>query len=156
MNKPLSWGQRTCLVAIGSMVAFLLFATSGLGQEKKQSGEIPEVKFLQSLQGEYEPANFGHKLHAEKAKTCASCHHHSSAEETRKCAECHDLEKMAIKDTLLENFLPCKSCHRKYNPASPMMPGLMTAFHAQCFSCHKVEGPKACEKMCHARAVKQE
>jgi len=133
--------------------AFMLIAAAPAGaSEHVNPLMIPESLILQTLQKDYDPVVFDHKTHVDKSKGCASCHHHSSAEETRKCAECHDLKKMAIRESLVESFISCKACHRKYSPDSPSMPGLLTAFHMQCFSCHKTEGPESCKKTCHVKA----
>jgi len=137
----------------GAVVWVVLFCLPGLTYGSEHIGHlaIPESIILQTLRNEYDGVNFDHKIHVDKSKGCSDCHHHSSAEETRKCAECHDLKKMAVKESVVENFLACKSCHRKYSPDSPSMPGLLTAFHMQCFVCHKTEGPEACKKTCHTR-----
>ena len=138
------------------LLAAAMCAASALASAQTPEKALPappETTLIKTLQKEYEPVVFNHKNHTEAVKTCSSCHHHTSAEETRKCASCHDLEKMAAKDTLREGFLACKSCHRKYNPGDPSMPGLLTAYHLQCFSCHKekdrIAGPKACAVKCH-------
>jgi predicted CXXCH cytochrome family protein len=52
--------------------------------------------------------------------------------------------------------MACKSCHSSYDPANPNMPGLKTAYHSQCFQCHRGMGnvgidPKGCTVMCHAK-----
>lgn len=136
-----------------SLFSLSLFAPGvGAATEHAKPFVIPESMILQTLQKDYEPVVFDHRIHESKSRGCSDCHHHSSSQETRKCAECHDLKKMAMKESLIESFLPCRSCHRKYSPDSPSMPGLLTAFHMQCFACHKTEGPEACNKTCHIKA----
>lgn len=149
-------GERVLSLLVGLFCAAVAWAAA---QAPEKAPPVPpQTALIKTLQKEYEPVLFDHKNHATAAKTCSSCHHHTSAEETRKCASCHDLEKMAGKETLREGFLACKSCHRKYNPADPSMPGLLTAYHLQCFSCHKekdrIAGPKACAVKCHPPMAK--
>ncbi|MDH5511499.1 MAG: cytochrome c family protein [Nitrospinota bacterium] len=140
------WGAVLCL-------GFFLHPGMAIASEHLGHLAIPESILIQVLQNEYGAVDFNHKIHVEKSKGCPECHHHTSAMETRKCAECHDLKKMALKESLVESFLSCKSCHRKYSKDNPSMPGLLTAFHLQCLSCHKMEGPEACKKMCHTKPV---
>ncbi|MDH5637296.1 MAG: cytochrome c family protein [Nitrospinota bacterium] len=153
-----------CLFA--ALVGLLILSRPAFGARQDRSAgvsavaasdvAVPDTIILETLQEKYQPVMFDHKVHIQKASGCSDCHHHTSARETRKCGECHDMQKAALKQSLVEGFLPCKSCHRKYSPAAPSMPSLKTAFHIQCFTCHKnkdnIEGPKACQRTCHALA----
>lgn len=155
--------RKTVAICVWPIAGVLLIAVPCFlfAAETSQKKEIipPETIIMQSLEGEFGDVVFDHKMHAKEAKRCGSCHHHIGAEETRQCGECHAIEPSMFSATLVESFLPCKSCHRAFNPGAPRMKSLMVAYHAQCFSCHSEIGkigkdPKGCEELCHEKRTK--
>ena len=60
-----------------------------------------------------------------------------------------------------QRFIPCNGCHADADPDNPGMPGLKTAYHRQCFTCHRGMGnigtdPKGCAELCHAKEAGKE
>jgi hypothetical protein len=54
--------------------------------------------------------------------------------------------------------MACKSCHTTADRDNARMPGLKTAYHKQCFTCHRGMGaigtdPKGCAELCHAKSA---
>jgi len=95
--------------------------------------QAPEIIKIDTLEGEYGPTIFTHKLHAEMAFMsggCKSCHHFNPPGKVLTCIECH-------------------------KPQSEMTdlskPGLKGAYHRQCLNCHREWSHSTNCTVCHAR-----
>ncbi len=119
---------------------------------------IPGVVVLDSISNIYEPVKFDHATHSKIAEGCVTCHHeHPANAET--CRDCHRVDEGVFKKSLSGTFMSCDSCHGKYDPETPNMPGLKVAYHRKCFQCHKGMGmigkdPKGCTQICHAKKTR--
>lgn len=132
-----------CMVFAGSLYA-------------GNSAKLPGVTTLDSLSDKYEPVKFDHAKHTGLAGNCGTCHHQHGAFGTLPCKECHSLNSAAFKNSVVNNFMACKNCHGAYDRSNPRMPGLKTAYHQQCFQCHRGMGdigasPAGCTNMCHGK-----
>jgi hypothetical protein len=97
--------------------------------------EIPEIVTIDTLMNQYEPVKLPHRkiiqtmvgnikdnklanfFHHDKGTVCQGCHHHSPpAKQPPMCVSCHG---------------------KPFNAKDPFKPGLMAAYHRQCFECHK-------------------
>jgi hypothetical protein len=104
------------------------------------SQDIPEIVTIDSLMNKYHPVKLPHRkiiqtmvnniktnklanfFHHEKGTVCQGCHHHSpAAKKPPKCISCHG---------------------KPFNAKDPFKPGLMAAYHRQCFECHDAMGIK--------------
>lgn len=102
--------------------------------------DIPEKVVIQKLSDQYQPVELPHRkivskllenikedkiaahFHADPGSMCKGCHHNSPASKTPP---------------------NCSSCHGKpFDADTPMRPGLMGAYHQQCFVCHIAMGIK--------------
>jgi predicted CXXCH cytochrome family protein len=118
--------------------------------------EGPSITILDSLSDKFEPVRFDHAKHIGLAGNCGTCHHQHSNFSTLPCKECHSLSPDVFKKSVVNSFMACKNCHSSYDASNPKMPGLKTAYHEQCFGCHKGmgevgEGPAGCTNMCHGK-----
>ncbi|MEJ2684188.1 MAG: cytochrome c3 family protein [Candidatus Sulfobium sp.] len=118
--------------------------------------KAPTTATLDSLSEKYEPVLFDHAKHAGLAGNCGTCHHRHANFGALPCKECHALDPSVFRDSAVGNFMACRNCHGPYDPSNPAMPGLKTAYHQQCFQCHRGMGdvgisPSGCTKMCHGR-----
>ena len=97
--------------------------------------DIPEIVKIDTLMNQYEPVSLPHRkiiqtmvtnisdnklanlFHHEQGTVCQGCHHHSpAAQQPPKCVSCHG---------------------KPFNAKDPFKPGLLAAYHRQCFECHK-------------------
>jgi hypothetical protein len=104
------------------------------------SQDMPEIVTIDSLMNEYEAVKLPHRkiiqtmvenikdnklanfFHHEKGTVCQGCHHRSPAsKQPPKCISCHG---------------------KPFNAKDPFKPGLMAAYHRQCFECHEAMGIK--------------
>jgi hypothetical protein len=132
-----------CMVFAGSLYA-------------GNAAKVPGIAMLDSLSDKFEPVRFDHAKHIGIAGNCGTCHHQHNNFSTLPCKECHSLSAAEFKNSVVNNFMACKNCHGSYDPSNPKMPGLKTAYHVQCFGCHKGmgevgEGPQGCTNMCHGK-----
>lgn len=119
------------------------------------AAKAPDIITLDSLSDKYEPVFFTHERHTALAGNCGTCHHEHGNSGTLPCKSCHSLDAASFKNSVTHSFTACKNCHGAYSPASPNIPGLKAAYHAQCLQCHKGMGnvgkdPKGCAELCHA------
>ncbi len=154
-------------------------ASDMLSAQPESSSKNPPKKIvLNRLTDVNEPVKFDHAVHEEAAKNCALCHHVHGDYEPLKCNECHKLDTNTFKKSVDKGFLPCRGCHKSYDPAHPEFPGLKAAYHGKCFQCHRgmenagvdpkllarvkrryeIKGiervgtdPKGCTKTCHPK-----
>ncbi len=115
----------------------------------------PGVRILDSLKDTYTPVKFDHPKHVMIAGSCAACHHEHSMGDGLPCKQCHALSPETFKKSAAHSFMPCKNCHSTFDRDNPGMPSLKTAYHRQCFKCHRGMGnigvsPKGCAEICHA------
>jgi len=138
------------LLTVGICMVFAASLYAG------NSGKAPSVATLDSLSDKYEPVIFDHAKHTGLAANCGACHHQHANFSSLPCKECHSLNASAFKTSAVSNFTSCKNCHGTYDRDNPRMPGLKTAYHQQCFQCHKGmgevgESPAGCTNMCHGK-----
>lgn len=131
----------------------ILFAVS---VHTGSAGEAPTTTTLDSLSDKYEPVIFDHAKHESIAGDCGTCHHQHGNFGTLPCKECHALTPSVFRNSATGSFTACRSCHGPYDPSNPGMPGLKSAYHQQCFQCHRGMGdigksPTGCTNMCHGR-----
>ena len=123
-------------------------------------GSSPGVRVLNSLMNQYGPVRFDHEKHVSIAGSCAACHHEHKEGSAFSCKSCHSLTPSAFKGSAHQSFTACRNCHGEADPNTPGIPGLKTAYHKQCFQCHRGmagigSDPKGCAELCHAkRSVK--
>ncbi len=132
-------------------IAFCLVFTGSL-----YAGKAPSVAKLDTLVDKYEPVTFDHEKHTSIAGNCGTCHHQHENFGTLPCKECHSVTPAMFKSSVSNNFMACKNCHAAYDPANPKVPGLKTAYHQQCFQCHRGMAevgisPAGCTMMCHGK-----
>lgn len=130
-----------CMLAAASLIA---------------AAAAPGVRVLDSLKDAYTPVKFDHPKHAAIAGSCAACHHEHKMGEGLPCKQCHSLKPETFKNSVVHSFMPCKNCHGAYDRDNAGMPGLKTAYHRACFTCHRGMGdigadPKGCTELCHER-----
>lgn len=139
------------------LTAACLVAGAGLTVPAAGAGPAaPEVRILDSLKNNYAPVRFDHAMHASLAGNCAACHHEHGEGKAFRCKGCHSLGPSMFRNSVVQGFSACKTCHGEYDPGNPAMPGLKTAYHKQCFQCHRGMGnigadPKGCAELCHAK-----
>ncbi len=139
------------------LVAVLLLEGGGVRETASAaSGKagMPGVRVLDSLADRYDPVRFDHDMHTFIAERCGDCHHEHPVEAQR-CRDCHSMDSSLFKESVVNTFLSCRTCHGKYDPANPDLPGLKVAYHRQCFKCHGGMGdigkdPRGCTQQCHA------
>jgi hypothetical protein len=136
----------TVVISLCLPAATLLSAAAG----------APGVRVLDSIRDAYAPVKFDHPKHVAIAGSCAACHHEHSSGDGLPCKQCHNLSPEIFKNSVTRSFMPCKNCHGAFDRDNAAMPGLKTAYHRQCFKCHRGMGnigtdPKGCAEMCHAR-----
>lgn len=136
------------IISISIFCAMSLYASNSV--------QAPTKATLDSLSNKYGPVIFDHAKHMGIAGNCGTCHHEHGDFSTLPCKECHALDSAVFRNSAVNNFLACKNCHGQYDPSSPGMPGLKTAYHQQCFKCHRGMGdvgisPAGCTNMCHGR-----
>lgn len=143
--------MKRTVVLLSVITISILFAAS------LYAGSIrtPGVVKLDSLSDRYEPVRFDHAKHTAIASNCGTCHHQHGNNGALPCKECHSLEPSVFRNSVVNTFMPCKNCHGDFNPSNPGMPALKTAYHQQCFQCHRGIGnvgldPKGCAEMCHS------
>ncbi len=143
------------LVAI-AVLSLILFGVPSANAETGSSvpAAAPGTVTLDSLASKYEPVLFNHEKHVAIAGDCGKCHHQHGNNASAPCHECHRIAASSFRGSVTGSFMACKNCHGVYDPASPGMPGLKTAYHRQCFQCHLGMAdvgvdPKACAVMCH-------
>lgn len=113
--------------------------------------DVPDTVDIGAISKQYMPVSFNHSAHVDYLKDaakgdlakafhsgdaalCQGCHHHTPVGEAPpKCGTCHG---------------------KPFSEQEPKRPGLMAAYHNQCFQCHKAMGvepvkPTDC-KSCHA------
>ena len=120
------------------------------------AADAPGVRVLDSIKDAYTPVKFDHAKHVSIAGSCSSCHHEHGIADGLPCKQCHAITPQTFKSAVNHSFMACKSCHGAFDRDNAGMPGLKTAYHKQCFKCHKGMGnigmdPKGCAEMCHAR-----
>ncbi len=116
----------------------------------------PGTRVLDSIKDAYTPVTFDHAKHTAIAGSCAACHHEHKMGDGLPCKQCHNLSPETFKKSVTNSFMPCKNCHGTFDRDNAAMPGLKTAYHRQCFTCHRGMGnigedPKGCTEICHAR-----
>jgi hypothetical protein len=129
-------------------------ANSGFGADR------PGVRVLDSLKDAYSPVRFDHAKHVAIAGSCAACHHEHGMGEGLPCKQCHSLTPQTFKNSAVHSFMPCKNCHGAFDRDNPAMPGLKTAYHRQCFTCHRGMAnigtdPKGCTELCHTKRAEK-
>ncbi len=120
------------------------------------TAKAPTTTTLDSLSDKYDPVFFDHAKHTSLAGNCGTCHHQHGNFGTLPCKECHSLDASMFRNSVVNNFMACKNCHGSYDPSNPRMPGLKTAYHQQCFQCHRGMGdvgisPTGCTNLCHGK-----
>jgi len=120
------------------------------------AAEEPGVRILDSIKDVYTPVKFDHPKHVSIAGNCSACHHEHGMADGLPCKQCHALTPQTFKNSVNHSFMPCKNCHTTADRDNASMPGLKTAYHKQCFTCHRGMGnigtdPKGCAEICHAR-----
>lgn len=120
------------------------------------AADAPGVRILDSLKDVYTPVKFDHPKHVSLAGNCSACHHEHGIADGLPCKQCHAITPQTFKNTVSRNFMACKSCHTTADRDNAGMPGLKTAYHKQCFTCHRGMGnigldPKGCAELCHAK-----
>lgn len=118
--------------------------------------EGPGVRVLDSIKNAYSPVTFDHAKHVSLAGNCASCHHEHTMGEGLPCKQCHAITPAVFKSSVSHSFMACKTCHGTFDRDNAAMPGLKTAYHVKCFSCHRGMGnigtdPKGCAELCHEK-----
>jgi hypothetical protein len=136
------------LVIVGIPIFYAMSLHAGM------TGEAPTTATLDSLSNKYGPVMFDHAKHTGLAGNCGTCHHQHGNFSALPCKECHELDTALFRNSAVNKFMACKNCHGPYDPSNPGMPGLKTAYHQQCFQCHRGMGdvginPKGCINMCH-------
>ncbi len=116
----------------------------------------PGVRTLNSIEATYSSVRFDHPKHEAIAGSCITCHHEHNVAKGLPCKQCHSLTPAAFKNSVHNNFTACANCHGAYDPDNPRMPGLKTAYHRVCFSCHRgMAGigtdPRGCTELCHSK-----
>ncbi len=116
----------------------------------------PGMRVLDSIKDAYSPVKFDHAKHTAIAASCAACHHEHKMGDGLPCKQCHKLSPETFRKSVTNSFMPCKNCHGTFDRDNAAMPGLKTAYHRQCFQCHRGMGniganPKGCTEICHAR-----
>jgi len=120
------------------------------------AADAPGTRVLDSIKDVYAPVNFDHAKHVSLAGSCSACHHEHTIADGLPCKQCHALNPQAFKNSVSHGFMACKSCHGAFDRDNAGMPGLKTAYHKQCFTCHRGMGgigtdPKGCAEVCHAK-----
>jgi len=155
--------KRVCIV-FGLCLGILFGAYLCGGGEPSQAASsppaarLPGVCMLSSISDMYELVTFDHAQHVSIAGKCDACHHHGNGAAST-CQQCHNLNPSVFKNSVVQNFLPCSSCHSAPDPGKPTMPSLKVAYHKTCFECHRGMSdvglePKGCTELCHAKKVK--
>jgi hypothetical protein len=121
---------------------------------------MPGTRVLDSLKDAYAPVKFDHGKHTMIAGSCSACHHEHAMGEGLPCKQCHALTPETFKRSAVHSFMPCKNCHGAFDRDNASMPGLKTAYHRTCFTCHRGMGgigmdPKGCTGICHAKRAEQ-
>jgi len=116
----------------------------------------PGLRVLDSLQDIYAPVAFDHPKHVSLAGSCSACHHEHAIADGLPCKQCHALTPQTFKNSANHSFMACSNCHTTADRDNAAMPGLKTAYHKKCFSCHRGMGnigtdPRGCTEICHAR-----
>ena len=116
----------------------------------------PGVRVLDSIKDAYTPVKFDHPKHVSIAGSCSACHHEHGIADGLPCKQCHAITPQTFKSAVSHSFMACKNCHGAFDRDNASMPGLKTAYHQQCFKCHKGMGnigtdPKGCAEICHAK-----
>jgi hypothetical protein len=150
--------KRTCVVLglfVGILCMAYLWAGEGASHAASPDARLPSVRVLGTLSDRYEPVTFDHAKHVSMADKCDACHHHGNGAAST-CSQCHNLSPSAFKNSVVNSFLPCSSCHADPDPGNPVMPGLKVAYHKKCFECHRGMNnvgldPKGCTELCHAK-----
>jgi hypothetical protein len=140
---------KTCIILL---LAASLIAAAFVSA----AADAPGVRILDSLKDVYVPVKFDHQKHTMIASSCAACHHEHGMGDGLPCKQCHALTPETFKRSVSHGFMPCRNCHGAFDRDAPRMPGLKTAYHRQCFTCHRGMGnigssPKGCAEICHAK-----
>lgn len=120
------------------------------------AADAPGPRVLDSIKNVYAPVQFDHPKHVSIAGNCSACHHEHNIADGLPCKQCHALTPQTFKNSASHSFIACKNCHTTADRDNARMPGLKTAYHKQCFKCHRGMGnigmdPKGCAEMCHAK-----
>lgn len=141
--------KTTCITMVLSL-CLLVAASMGA------AADAPRVVVLDSIKDTdtYGPVTFDHAKHASIADTCSTCHFEHAIANGLPCKQCHSLSVETFKNSVKHRFTSCRNCHSAFNPDHANMPGLKTAYHKRCFTCHRGMGnigtdPKGCTEMCH-------
>ncbi len=142
-------------LAITMVVSLCLFAVA----LASAAAGAPGVRVLDSIKDAYAPVRFDHAKHAAIAGSCAACHHEHKMGDGLPCKQCHKLSPESFRRSVTSSFMPCRSCHGAFDRDNAAMPGLKTAYHRACFTCHRGMGsigtdPKGCTETCHRKADK--
>ena len=140
------------ILGITLVISFCLLAAALIGA----AADAPGVRVLDSIKDAYTPVTFDHPKHVSLAGSCAACHHEHSMGDGLPCKQCHKISPETFKNSVTHSFMPCKNCHGVFDRDNAAMPGLKTAYHRQCFKCHRGMAdigtdPKGCTELCHAR-----
>jgi hypothetical protein len=135
-----------------AVISLCLFAAALMGA----AAAAPGIRVLDSIKDAYTPVTFDHPKHVSMAGNCSACHHEHKMGDGLPCKQCHKLSAETFKNSVTSSFMPCKNCHGAFDRDNAAMPGLRTAYHRQCFKCHRGMGdiganPKGCVEMCHAK-----
>ena len=91
-------------------------------EDKYEAVKLPHRKIVLTMVGNIEDKKLANFFHHEKGTVCQGCHHHSpAAKQPPKCISCHG---------------------KPFNAKDPFKPGLLAAYHRQCFECHDAMGIK--------------
>jgi hypothetical protein len=119
---------------------------------------VPGVRVLDSIKDIYTPVKFDHPKHVSIAGNCSACHHEHRIADGLPCKQCHAVTPQTFKNSVTHSFMACKNCHGAFDRDNAAMPGLKTAYHMQCFKCHRGMGnigtdPKGCIELCHDKGA---
>ncbi len=103
--------------------------------DQYEAVKLPHRKIIQTMVNNISGNKLANLFHHEQGTVCQGCHHHSpAAQQPPKCVSCHG---------------------KPFNAKDPFKPGLMAAYHRQCFECHeamKIEKPVSTDcTACHQK-----
>ncbi len=103
--------------------------------DQYEAVKLPHRKIIQTMVNNISGNKLANLFHHEKGTVCQGCHHNSpAAQQPPKCVSCHG---------------------KPFNAKDPFKPGLMAAYHRQCFECHeamKIEKPVSTDcTACHKK-----
>jgi hypothetical protein len=124
--------KKSVLMAVAVCLSVFMMGLPSVAEESAAPGTLT----LDSLSSLYGPVAFEHGMHTELAESCSDCHH----------------KQKNLKEG--GKAMPCKTCHKTFDPDQDEKPGLKGALHRTCFKCHEVEAgsdPAGCSGACHTK-----